>query len=33
MDRLVLFTRHRSNLPLTYVHDDGQVCEPGGGNV
>ena len=31
MDRLVLFTNQRANLPLTYVHDDGKVYEPGCG--
>jgi hypothetical protein len=31
MERLVLFTRQRANLPLTYVHDDGKVYEPGCG--
>ena len=31
MERLVLFTKQRANLPLTYVHDDGQVYEPGCG--
>ena len=31
MERLVLFTEQRANLPLTYVHDDGQVYEPGCG--
>ena len=29
MERLVLFTKQRANLPLTYVHDDGKVYEPG----
>ena len=31
MERLVLFTKQRANLPLTYVHDDGKVYEPGCG--
>ena len=31
MERLILFTKQRANLPLTYVHDDGRVYEPGCG--
>ena len=31
MERLVLFTKQRANLPLTYFHDDGEVYEPGCG--
>jgi len=31
MERLMLFTKQRGNLPLTYVHDDGKVYEPGCG--
>ena len=31
MERQVLFTKQRANLPLTYVHDDGKVYEPGCG--
>jgi hypothetical protein len=33
MERLVLFTKQRANLPLTYVHDDGRAYEPGCGVV
>lgn len=31
MERLVLFTKQLANLPLSYVHDDGVVYEPGCG--
>ncbi len=31
MERLILFTKQPANLPLTYVHDDGKVYEPGCG--
>lgn len=31
MERLVLFTKQRANLPLTYVHDDGKEYQPGCG--
>ncbi|CAD5371788.1 hypothetical protein RA210_U170017 [Rubrivivax sp. A210] len=31
MERLVLFTKQRANLPLTYLHDDGKVYESGCG--
>ena len=31
MARLVLFTKQRADLPLTCVHDDGKVYEPGCG--
>lgn len=31
MERIILFTKQHANLPLTYVHDDGKVYEPGCG--